>query len=110
LPGFHANEPGGPVAFAVVLALLGVVVQPLLVGVAVRLGWLGVAVLAFVGQALIVLVTGAVLPDVTVDDFWTAFVVAIVVGVVSALLGWFGSAGTSQVLVSRLVTSARRRP
>ena len=30
----------------------GVVVQPLLVGAAVRLGWLGVLLLAFVGQAL----------------------------------------------------------
>ena len=56
------------------------------------------------------LLTAAILPNVTVDDFWTAFVVAVVVGVVSTVLGWFGSAGTSQVLVSRLVASARRRP
>ena len=110
LPGFHAVEPAGPIVFASVLALLGVVAQPLLVGIAVRLGWFGVALLAFVGQAVIVLLTAAILPNVTVDDFWTAFLVAVVVGVVSTLLGWFGSAGTSQVLVGRLVTSARRRP
>jgi hypothetical protein len=33
-----------------------------------------------------------------------------VVGLVSTMLGWFGSAGTEQVLVSRLVASAQRRP
>ena len=56
------DEPGGPIVFAAVLALVGVVVQPLLVGAAVRLGWLGVALLAFVGQALVVLLTAAILP------------------------------------------------
>ena len=110
LPGFHVDEPGGPVVFAAVMALVGVVMQPVLVGAAVRLGWLGVALLAFVGQAAVVLITGAILPNVTVDDFWTAFGVAIVVGLVSTVLGWFGSAGTSQVLVSRLVASSHRRP
>ena len=92
------------------LALVGVVLQPLLVWAAVRLGWLGVLLLAFVGQAAIVLLTAAILPHVTVDDFWTAFLVAVVVGLVSTVLGWFGSAGTEQVLVSRLVASAQRRP
>ncbi len=110
LPGFHVAEPGWPVVFAAVLALVGVVLQPLLVGAAVRLGWLGVLLLAFVGQAAIVLLTAAILPHVTVDDFWTAFLVAVVVGLVSTVLGWFGSAGTGQVLVSRLVASAQRRP
>ncbi|MCY4726755.1 alkaline phosphatase family protein [Nocardioides sp. STR2] len=110
LPGFHVEEPVGPIVFAAVLALVGVVLQPLLVAAAVRLGWAGVLVLAFVGQAVVVLVTGAVLPPVTIDDFWTALVVVVAVGLVSTVLGWFGSAGTSQVLVSRLVSSARRRP
>ena len=110
LSGLHVDEPGGPILFAAVMALIGVVLQPVLVWAAVRLGWLGVMLLAFVGQAVIVLVTAAVLPHVSVDDFWTAFLVAVVVGLVSTVLGWFGTAGTSQGLVSRLVTSARRRP
>ena len=46
----------------------------------------------------------------TIDDFWTAFVVAIVIGLTSTVLGWITSAGTSQVLVRRLVASSRRRP
>ncbi len=110
LPGFHTDRPGGPFAFAVVMGVIGVVVQPVLVGAAVRLGWLGVLALTLVGQALVVILTAWVLPNVKLDDFWTAFAVAIVIGLVSTMLGWITSAGTSQVLVSRLVTASRRRP
>ena len=48
LPGFHTGRPAGPVAFAIVMGAIGVVVQPLLVGAAVRLGWLGVLALTLV--------------------------------------------------------------
>jgi uncharacterized membrane protein YvlD (DUF360 family) len=110
LPGFHTDRPWGPLVFAAVMGAIGVLVQPVLVGVAVRLGWVGVLVLTAVGQALIVVLTALVLPTVTLDDFWTAFVVAVVIGLVGTGLGWITSAGTSQVLVSRLVASTRRRP
>ncbi len=56
------------------------------------------------------MLTAWVLPNVKLDDFWTAFAVAIVIGLVSTVLGWVTSAGTSQVLVSRLVASSRRKP
>jgi uncharacterized membrane protein YvlD (DUF360 family) len=109
LPGFEVSEPGGPLAFAAVMALLGVASQPLLVGAAVRLGWVGVLLLAFLGQGLVVVLTSWVLPMATLKDFWTAILVAVVIGLVSTVLGWFGTAGTSQVLVSRLVAASRRR-
>ena len=109
LPGFHAGPPGGPLLFAAVLALVGIVLQPVLVGAAVRLGWLGVLLLAFLGQALVVMIAARLLPMVTLDDYWSALVVAIVVGLVGTILGWIGSAGTSQVLVGRLVSTHRRR-
>src|SRR6187200_191553 len=110
LPGFHTDRPWGPLVFAAVMAAVGVLVQPVLVGAAVRLGWVGVFLLTIAGQALVVMLTGWVLPNVTLDDFWTAFVVAIVIGLTSTVLGWITSAGTSQVLVGRLVASSRRRP
>jgi uncharacterized membrane protein YvlD (DUF360 family) len=110
LSGFHTDRPWGPLVFAAVMGLVGVLVQPVLVGAALLLGWVGVFLLTLVGQALVVVLAGWILPNVTIDDFWTAFVVAIVIGLTSTVLGWFTSAGTSQVLVSRLVTSSRRRP
>ena len=39
LPGFHTDRPYGPLIFAAVMGVVGVVVQPVLVGAAVRLGW-----------------------------------------------------------------------
>ena len=110
LPGFHTDQPWGPLIFAAVMGVIGVVVQPVLVGAAVRLGWVGVFVLTVTGQAVVVMLTAWVLPHVTLDDFWTAFPVSIVVGLTSTVLGWVTSAGTSQVLVGRLVASSRRRP
>jgi uncharacterized membrane protein YvlD (DUF360 family) len=110
LSGFHTDRPWGPLVFAAVMGAIGVLVQPVLVGAAVRLGWVGVFLLTIAGQALVVMLTGWVLPNVTLDDFWTAFVVTIVIGLTSTVLGWITSAGTSQVLVGRLVASSRRRP
>src|SRR6185437_16977081 len=57
LPGFHTDRPWGPVVFAIVLGAVGVLVQPVLVGAAVRLGWAGVFLLTLVGQALVVMLT-----------------------------------------------------
>jgi hypothetical protein len=62
LPGFHVDEPAGPFVFSAMLALVGVVLQPLLVGAAVRLGWLGVLV-AFDGQAVVVLGKGLLVDE-----------------------------------------------
>ncbi len=110
LPGFHADVPFGPLGFAVVLGIAGLVLQPLLVAGAVRLGWFGVLLLALAGQAFIVLVAAWLLPDVRVDDFWSAFFVAWIVGIVGTVVGWLSTAGTDEALVQRLVSSSRRRP
>lgn len=42
LSGFHADEPWGPLAFAAAMGAIGVLVRPVLVGAAVRLGLAGV--------------------------------------------------------------------
>jgi uncharacterized membrane protein YvlD (DUF360 family) len=110
VPGFHAQPPWGPLLFGVALAIVGVVVQPVLVAGAVRVGWLGVVTLALCGQALVVAIAAWALPLVTVDGFGSAFLVAVILGVVGTVLGWLSTAGTNGALVSRLVAHARRRP
>ena len=54
LPGFHTDEPWGAPIFAAVMGAVGVVIQPVLVGAAVRLGWAGVFLLTVAGQAFVV--------------------------------------------------------
>ena len=110
VPGFHAHLPFGPLEFAVILGIVGLTLQPLLVAGAVRLGWPGVLLLALAGQASIVMVAAWILPKVEVDDFWSAFLVAWIVGIVGTIVGWLSTAGTDEALVGRLVSSARRRP
>jgi uncharacterized membrane protein YvlD (DUF360 family) len=110
VPGFHADSPLGPLLFAAVLGIVGLVVQPLLVAGAVRFGWLGVAALALTGQSILVLVAAWVLPSVTVDSVLAAFGFAIVLGVVTTAVGWLSTAGTNGALVGRLAAQARRHP
>jgi len=109
MSGFNAALPWGGLAFAVVLAVLGTLLRPLLVAGAVRLGWLGVLLLAVVGQALVVALTARLIPDVRLDSFVAALFVSVVIGVVATVIGWFTTAGTSEALVGRLVATSRRR-
>ena len=95
LPGFHADTPGGPVAFAVVLGLVALVMQPVMVGGAVLLGWAGVLLLAFVGQAVVVLLAAELLPSVDGRRLpGPPLLVAVVVGLVGSVASWFSTAGT----------------
>ena len=110
VPGFDVDRPYGPFGFAIVLAVVGVVLQPILVAIGVRLGWPAVLALAVGSQALVVLVAASLLPDAHVDGFWSAFLASWVIGIAGALVGWFSTAGTDEALVARLVSSARRRP
>ncbi|MGW6128400.1 alkaline phosphatase family protein [Cellulomonas sp. NPDC055163] len=108
--GLHVDRPWGPFLFSAALCLVAAVVQPVLVAAALLVGWAGVLVLTFVGQALIAALTAWLLPQVTIDGFGTAWLVALTIGLVTTVLGWLGAAGTSQVLVSRLVASSRQHP
>jgi hypothetical protein len=108
--GFHASWPTGAIGLAVVLGVVGVLLQPLLVAGAVRLGWFGVLLLALLGQALVVAGAALLLPNVRVDDLLSAAIVAVVIGVAGTVAGWFSTAGTSGALVGRLVASSRRHP
>jgi uncharacterized membrane protein YvlD (DUF360 family) len=110
LPGFHADVPGGPIIFGLVLGVVALIMQPVMVGGAVLLGWGGVLLLAFVGQAAVVLVAAQLLPRVHVDGFVDALLVALILGMVGSIASWFSTAGTSQALVGKLVASARRHP
>ncbi|MET1059651.1 MAG: alkaline phosphatase family protein [Nocardioides sp.] len=110
VPGFHADVPWGPLEFALLLAATGVVLQPLLVAGAVRIGWLGIVVVAVIGQALIVGIAAWILPRVRVDDIWATLLVAWIIGIVGTIVGWLSTAGTNEALVGRMVSRARRHP
>ena len=67
--------------------------------------------LALLGQALIVAVAAWILPDASVDGFWSAFFVAVIIGIVRNA-GGLGHARPEPTrrLSGRLVSSSRRHP
>lgn len=109
VPGFYAEPPWAPLLFSVTLAAAGLLLQPLMVAGALRLGWLGIGLLALVGQAALVATAAWTVPQVRVDTIWSALLVAMIIGVVGTISGWLSTAGTDEALVGRLVRSNGRR-
>lgn len=107
--GFHAERPWAPIMFALVLGATGLLLQPWMVAGAIRLGWVGVAVLALVGQSLLVAATAWILPQVRIDNIWSAFLVSTIIGIIGTIAGWLSTAGTNEALVGRLVASSKKR-
>ncbi|HWS58674.1 MAG TPA: phage holin family protein, partial [Actinotalea sp.] len=108
LPGIGFDGLLPVVLVALVMALAGLVVRPLLVAVAPPLGWVGALVLALFGQAALAYVALAVVPGVRVDSFAAAFVATWIVAGVATLATWLMTAGTNDAVFVDLVRRARR--
>ncbi|MFC6150796.1 MULTISPECIES: alkaline phosphatase family protein [Mumia] len=96
-----------PVA-AAVIGVVGLILHPLLVAVAARVGWLAVIALAVVGQAIVVGVALAVVPGVEVDSWWAPIVAAWLAALVGSVLAWLGAAGTDEGFAVSLARRGRR--
>ncbi len=92
---------------ALALAVLGALLRPALVALATLLGWPGAVLLALFGQAIVVAVAVALVPGASAT-FWGAFWGSWIVAVVTTLVGWVATAGTSDALLAHLVRRARR--
>lgn len=108
LPGIAFDGLLPVVLVALVMAVAGLVVRPVLVAVATPLGWLGALVLALVGQAALVYVALVVVPGVRVDSFAAAFAATWIVAGVATLATWLLTAGTNDAVFVDLVRRARR--
>lgn len=98
-----------PIALvAIVMALAGLVVRPLLAAIATPLGWLGALALALLGQAALAYLALSVVPGVRVDSFWTAFWATWIVAVFTTSATWIMTAGTNDAVFVDLVRRARR--
>ena len=91
---------------AAVSGLVGLLVRPLLVAVAVRLGWLAVLPIALLGQAAVMYVAMQVVPGITVT-FWAAFVTSWICAAVGTLVAYVATAGTDDGLTSALARRVR---
>ena len=96
LPGLEATSPLALVAVAAVMALFGVLVRPVLSGVAATLGWFAVAAVAIAGQAVIMHLVLLVVPGVEAASFWTLIAATWIAATVSTVLTWLVDAGTEE--------------
>ncbi|WP_167005312.1 phage holin family protein [Mumia sp. ZJ430] len=97
-----------PAVAAAVIGLVGLVLQPLLVAVAARVGWVAVIALAVVGQAVVVAVALAVVPGIVVESWWAPLIAAWLAALVGSLLAWLSTAGTDEGFAVALARRGRR--
>jgi uncharacterized membrane protein YvlD (DUF360 family) len=96
------------VAVALVMAVVGLVIRPVLVTLATPLGMVGALVLALLGQALVAYIALSLVPGVAVDSFLDAFWATWIVAAVVTLASWVMTAGTNDAVFAHLVRGARR--
>ena len=94
---------------ALAMAVVGAFLRPALVALATLLGWPGAVLLALFGQAAVVAVAVAVVPGASAT-FWGAFWGGWIVAVITTLVGWVATAGTSDALLAHVARRARRAP
>jgi len=108
LPDLAFDGVGPVVVVAVVMAVVGLVIRPVLVALATPLGMVGAVVLALLGQAIVAYVALSLVPGVRVDSFLAAFWATWIVAIVATLASWVMTAGTNDAVFAHLVRGARR--
>jgi uncharacterized membrane protein YvlD (DUF360 family) len=108
LPGIGFDGLLPVVLVALVMAVAGLVVRPVLVAIATPLGWLGALALALLGQAALAYLALVVVPGVRVDSFWAAFWATWIVAIFTTLATWLLTAGTNDAVFVDLVRRAHR--
>ncbi len=97
VPGFYVRSFGSALIAALVIGLINATVGTLLKILTFPLALLTLGIFWFVINALMLMVASAVLAGFKVDGFLAAFLGAVVLALVNALLHWF-------------VRAPRRRP
>ena len=109
LPGVRAS--GGPMALVnlmIVLALVGMAMRWVLLGVAVLVGGIGVLLLGTVLQT-IVMFTGLRLADgVSVDSFLDAWIASWLAAILATWINWLADAGSDDVFLRQTLRRMAR--
>ena len=87
LPGVHVGSFGSLVVAALVLGLINAVVKPVLVILTLPLTILTLGIFYLILNALLFWLASAIVPGFRVDGFGWALLGALIVGLISMLLG-----------------------
>ncbi|MDQ1096807.1 MULTISPECIES: phage holin family protein [Chryseobacterium] len=85
LPGVHFTGFSSAVIFAIVLALLNLIVKPVLNILGLPLTIITLGLFTLVINAIIILIADYFIDSMTVDGFWWAFLFSILLSVITSL-------------------------
>ena len=85
LKGIHIDSYWTALVFALVLAVVNLIVRPLLIILTIPLTIITLGLFLFVINALMVLLASKVVDGITVDGFWWALLFGLLLSIVSSL-------------------------
>jgi uncharacterized membrane protein YvlD (DUF360 family) len=106
IPGFDVGGWERALVAALLVSVFSGLLRPILVWLAVRLGWVGAVLLGLFTQALAIWVVTAEESDDT--SLLDSLIASWIVAAVSTLFVWLGTAGTDDAVSASLLRRARR--
>lgn len=86
LSGVHINDFTTAIIFALVLAVLNVLVKPILVILTIPVTIITLGLFLLVINAIIILIADKLMDGIAIDGFWWAFIFSLVLSVLSSIL------------------------
>lgn len=86
LPGVSVSGFGTALIVALALGILNTFIRPVLMFLALPINILTLGLFSFVINAILIMITAAVVPGFKVESFWKALLFAVVLAVIMAIL------------------------
>jgi hypothetical protein len=108
LPDVHAGGPGSVLVLVVIVAAVGTLLRPPLVGLAALLGSVGLLLAGILSQAIILDIALAAAPNGNSGGFANVLLASWVAAAIAALINWLFDAGTADAFLSQVLGRAVR--
>jgi uncharacterized membrane protein YvlD (DUF360 family) len=99
-PGISVNTDLSLLVAVVALAIVSTLIRPILVGVAVLVRPIAALVIGLFAQAVVIYLTIALAPGVSVSSFWWALFAAWLAAILTTLIAWVGDADEADALLA----------
>ena len=87
IPGIGLSGPGAALAAGIVLGIVNAIIRPLLILLTLPVTFATLGLFIFVVNAACLALAAWLVPGFTISGFWAAFLGALVISIVSWLLG-----------------------
>jgi uncharacterized membrane protein YvlD (DUF360 family) len=107
IPGFDISGWELAIVAALLVSVFGGLLRPILVWLAVRLGWVGTILVGLFAQALVIWLVAA--DETGETSLLGSLIASWLVAAMSTLFVWLATAGTNDAVLAGLLRRARRR-